>query len=160
MVVAICGEKTMRLAIGNDHRGVPAKARLAERLRSLGHQVSDLGANSAESVDYPDVAAEVARSVAHGMADRGILMCSTGIGMAIAANKVPGIRAAAIDDARAAEMSRRHNNLNVLCLSADLLSESQIDQLVDIFLSAEFEGGRHARRLDKITSLEKNQSNH
>jgi ribose 5-phosphate isomerase B len=115
----------------------------------------DVGADGNESVDYPDVAAVVAEKVSKGEVDRGILICGTGIGMCIAANKFTGVRAAPCHDDITAEMSRRHNDLNVLCLSADLLGEKLIDRMVEIWLNTEFEGGRHARRVEKITELEK-----
>ncbi len=112
----------MNIAIGSDHRGVEAKRRLVASLQSQGHQVLDVGTHSQDSVDYPDLAYEVARRVSEGAADRGILLCGTGIGMCITANKLRGVRAAPCQDAITAEMSRRHNDANVLCLSADLLS--------------------------------------
>src|ERR1700681_2898058 len=113
----------MRVAIGSDHRGFEAKRRLVSLLHQLGHEVLDYGAASKDSVDYPDFAFEVALAVSEGRVDRGVLICGTGIGMCIAANKVRGIRAAPCHDPITAEMSRRHNNANVLCLSADLLRE-------------------------------------
>ena len=144
----------MQIAIGSDHRGWHVKARLITRLTESGHDVDDLGTHSAESVDYPDIASEVSSRVASGAVDRGILICGTGIGMAITANKFTGVRAAPCQDAFTAEMSRRHNDLNVLCLGGDLLGERLVDDLVDIWLKTEFEGGRHARRLDKIKQFE------
>tara|TARA_Y100001978_G_scaffold203278_1_gene227901 strand:+ start:1469 stop:1870 length:402 start_codon:yes stop_codon:yes gene_type:complete len=116
--------------------------------------VADVGTQSEESVDYPDIAAEVGRRVSQNEVDRGILICGTGIGMAIAANKFPGVRAAPCHDDLTAEMSRRHNDLNVLCLSADLLGVKLIDHMVEIWLSTEFDGGRHARRVEKIGELD------
>jgi ribose 5-phosphate isomerase B len=144
----------MRIAIGSDHRGFDVKTNVVELLRRLGHEVDDRGTHSAEAVDYPDVAAAVAHEVADGRAERGILICGSGIGMAIAANKIPGVRAAPCHDDLTAEMSRRHNDLNVLCLSADMLGERLIDRMVEIWLSTDFEGGRHARRVEKISQLE------
>lgn len=144
----------MRIAIGSDHRGFAAKNRLAQSLRERNITVADMGTDRAESVDYPDFAVLVARKVACGEADRGILLCGTGIGMSIAANKVPGIRAAAVHDEVTAELSRRHNDSNVLCVSADLLGERQIEQIAEIWLRTEFEAGRHARRVDKIRTIE------
>ncbi|MCA9245910.1 MAG: ribose 5-phosphate isomerase B [Planctomycetales bacterium] len=144
----------MRIAIGSDHRGVQLKAKIHEFLMERGFEVQDEGPHSADSVDYPDFAAAVCRKVAAGDADRGILICGTGIGMAIAANKVPGIRAAVCNDELAAEMSRRHNDLNVLCLAADVLGNRNIDRLLELWLTTEFEGGRHARRIEKIDGLE------
>ena len=113
-----------------------------------------MGPDSGDSVDYPDFAFQVALAVHEGRADRGILVCGTGIGMCIAANKVAGVRAAPCHDSITAEMSRRHNDANVLCLSADLLGEELIDRMVRIWLETEFEGGRHARRVEKITRFE------
>ena len=144
----------MRIAIGCDHRGVHVKQKLARFLAQLGHHVDDVGTDDNQSVDYPDIASEVGRKVSLGTADRGILVCGTGIGMAIAANKFPGVRAATCHDAVTAEMSRRHNDVNVLCLSGDLLGERSIDDMVQLWLATEFEGGRHARRIGKIREIE------
>jgi ribose 5-phosphate isomerase B len=147
----------MKIAIGSDHRGFEAKGRIITVLHQLGHEVIDVGPHSPESVDYPDFALAVALAVSQGRADRGILICGTGIGMCIAANKVKGVRAAPCHDCVTAEMSRRHNDANVLCLSADLLGEELIDRMVRIWLEAEFESGRHARRVGKITRFESQQ---
>jgi ribose 5-phosphate isomerase B len=117
--------------------------------------VDDLGTYTAEAVDYPDIAARVARKVAHGEAQRGILICGTGLGMCITANKFPGVRAAPCHDDLTAELSRRHNDSNILCLSADLLGERLVDRMVELWLTTPFEGGRHARRVDKIAALER-----
>jgi ribose 5-phosphate isomerase B len=144
----------MRIAIGTDHRGFSIRAKLIELLQKLGHEVIDTGTFSTEAIDYPDIAALVAGKVSHGEADRGILVCGTGLGMCIAANKFPGVRAAPCHDDITAELSRRHNDSNVLCLSADLLGERLIDRMIEIWLSSPFEGGRHSRRLQKITELE------
>jgi ribose 5-phosphate isomerase B len=144
----------MKIAIGSDHRGFEAKARIITILHQLGHEVFDAGPHGRESADYPDFAFEVARAVGEGRAERGILICGTGIGMCIAANKVRGVRAAPCHDCVTAEMSRRHNDANVLCLSADLLGEDLIDRMVRIWLETAFEGGRHARRVEKITRFE------
>jgi len=144
----------MKIAIGGDHRGVDAKARLLVSLRQLGHEVVDVGTNEPQSVDYPDYAADVARRVARGEVERGILVCGTGIGMCITANKVKGVRAAPCHDSITAEMSRRHNDANVLCLSSDLTGEELMDRMVRIWLETPFEGGRHARRVEKITKIE------
>lgn len=146
----------MKIVIGSDHRGVEAKRRLVASLQSQGHDVTDVGTQSHESVDYPDLAFEVAKRVSEGIAERGILICGTGIGMCITANKLRGVRAAPCHDSITAEMSRRHNDANVLCLSADLLGEELIDRMVRIFLETTFEGGRHARRVEKITKIEEN----
>jgi ribose 5-phosphate isomerase B len=144
----------MKVAIGSDHRGFESKRRLSSLLQKLGHDVVDLGPVSNESVDYPDYAFEVARAVSEGRVERGILICGTGIGMCIAANKVTGVRAAPCHDSVTAEMSRRHNDANVLCLSADLLGEELMEHMVRIWLECPFEGGRHARRVDKIGRFE------
>jgi ribose 5-phosphate isomerase B len=144
----------MRIAIGSDHRGFAVKQRLTAALRSLGHEVQDFGPAGDSGVDYPDYAFPVAQAVAAGQADRGILICGTGIGMCIAANKAPGVRAAPCHDVITAELSRRHNDANVLCLSADMLSEELIDRMVRVWLETGFEGGRHARRVEKIAQFE------
>jgi ribose 5-phosphate isomerase B len=144
----------MRIAVGSDHRGVNMRAKLVELLGRLGQQVVDVGSYDQSDDDYPDVAAAVARKVANREADRGILVCGTGLGMCIAANKVPGVRAAPCYDDLTAELSRRHIDLNVLCLSGDMLGERLVDRLVEVWLKTEFEGGRHTRRVQKITELE------
>src|SRR5258707_1188849 len=138
----------MRIAIGNDHRGLSLKQQIVPLLKSWGHDVSDEGAQSAESSDYPDYAARVARKVASGEAERGLLLCGSGIGMAIAANKVHGVRATIVCDEKQAEMCRRHNDVNVLCLSEDQAG-NQAQQFLKIWLETPFDGGRHARRVDK-----------
>jgi ribose 5-phosphate isomerase B len=145
----------MRIAIGSDHRGFATKQKLIDLLRRLGQSVDDVGTHSADSVDYPDVASIVAAKVSRAEVERGILICGTGIGMAIVANKFPGVRAAPCHDDLSAEMSRRHNDLNVLCLSADMLGEKLIDRMVEIWLKTDFEGGRHARRVEKISKLDR-----
>jgi ribose 5-phosphate isomerase B len=144
----------MKIAIGSDHRGYEAKRRLVSALEAVGHSVTDLGANTGESCDYPDFAYAVGKRVATGEADRGILVCGTSIGMCIAANKVRGVRAASCQDLVTAEMSRRHNDANVLCLSADLLGADLMDHMVRTWLDTPFEAGRHARRVQKITEIE------
>jgi ribose 5-phosphate isomerase B len=144
----------MRIIVGSDHRGHQVKQKIIDLVRRLGHEVFDEGTDGGTSVDYPDVAARVGSMVSKGEVDRGILICGTGIGMSIAANKFPGVRAAPCHDDLTAEMSRRHNDLNVLCLSADMLGEKLIDRMVEIWLSTPFEGGRHARRVEKIIDLE------
>ncbi len=144
----------MKVAVGCDHRGFAIKQKIVELLRRLGHDVHDFGTSSGEAVDYPDFALEVARAVAESRADRGILICGTGIGMSIAANKIRGVRAAPCHDDITAELSRRHNDANIMCLSADLLGERLIDRMIETWLKTEFEGGRHARRVDKIKQIE------
>jgi ribose 5-phosphate isomerase B len=145
----------MRIAIGSDHRGTSVRHRLLELLRSMQHEAIDAGVEGCEAVDYPDVAGAVADRVSRGEVERGILICGTGIGMAISANKFPGVRAAPCHDDITAEMSRRHNDLNVLCLSADLLGEKLITRMVEIWLTTPFDGGRHTRRIEKIAEQEK-----
>jgi ribose 5-phosphate isomerase B len=145
----------MKIAVGNDHRGVNVKLRLVGLLYELAHEVHDVGASSQASVEYPDFAIPVADAVSSGKADRGILICATGHGMCIAANKVPGIRAANCRDVIDAELSRRHNDANVMCLSADLIGEEQIEKMVRTWLTTDFEGGRHSRRTEKIATYEK-----
>ena len=144
----------MKIILGCDHRGFAAKQRLLKLLPTLGHAVTDAGTYTNETADYPDYAFVVATAVGQGQQDRGILICGSGIGMCIAANKVNGVRAAPCHDAVTAEMSRRHNNANVLCLSADLLGEEMIERIVKLWLETEFEGGRHGRRVDKIMNYE------
>jgi ribose 5-phosphate isomerase B len=144
----------MRVAVGNDHRGVSVKHRVVGLLKELGHEVTDHGTDGPASCDYPDLAFVVAEAVAAGRADRGVLLCATGHGMCMAANKVAGVRAANCRDVLDAEMSRRHNDANVLCLSADLIGEELIDRMVRAWLGADFEGGRHLRRRDKISAFE------
>ena len=145
----------MRIAIGTDHRGFALRSKIVDLVRQMGHEAVDVGTFSPDPVDYPDIAADVARRVSRGEVERGILVCGTGLGMCIAANKVHGVRAAACHDDITAEMSRRHNDANVLCLSGDLLGERLIDRMIEIWLGTPFEGGRHARRVDKIMELER-----
>ncbi|MHC4809518.1 MAG: ribose 5-phosphate isomerase B [Planctomycetota bacterium] len=137
----------MRIAIGSDHRGVAVVDRLIERLEAQGHEVTD-------SCDYPESAWSVARCVADGQADRGILVCGSGIGVSMAANKVAGVRAALVHDAAAAEMTRRHNDANVVCLSAERTDPDAAEAIVAAFLTAPFEGGRHARRVAMLAEIE------
>ena len=145
----------MKIALGSDHRGFTVKQRLTEVLQQLGHEVLDLGVSTGDtSVDYPDFAFEVGKVVGEKKVERGILICGTGIGMCIAANKVRGVRAAPCHDNVTAEMSRRHNDANMLCLSADLLGEELIERMVRIWLTTEFDAGRHQRRIDKIAQYE------
>ena len=144
----------MRIAVGTDHRGYSIRSKVIELVERLGHEAEDVGTFSGDAVDYPDIASLVARKVSRGEVDRGILVCGTGLGMCIAANKFRGVRAAPCHDDLTAEMSRRHNDTNILCLSADLLGERLIDRMVELWLSTPFEGGRHARRVDKISRLE------
>lgn len=144
----------MKISIGSDHRGLHLKGKLIPLLEDLGHEVADVGTHDGKSVDYPDYAARVAGDVSRGESDRGILICGTGIGMSIAANKFPHVRAATVHDELEAEMCRRHNDVNVLCLSGDMLGERPIDGMIRLWLNTEFEGGRHQRRLEKIQQFE------
>jgi len=140
----------MRIALGADHAGFHLKDALKRTLDELGVAYQDFGTGSAESVDYPDFAQAVARGVAAGEFDRGILVCGSGVGMAIAANKVPGIRSAAIVDADTARLAREHNDLNVLALGARTTPEVRAREIVKTFLQTPFAGGRHATRVAKI----------
>lgn len=144
----------MKIAIGADHRGFPLKEKLKAYLARLGHSVLDEGAFSSERVDYPDYAFAVGKAVAKGRVKRGILVCATGIGMSIAANKVPGVRAALCTNFKMVRLCREHNNANILCLGADSLSLSQAKRIVREFLTTRFCGGRHALRVRKISEAE------
>jgi ribose 5-phosphate isomerase B len=144
----------MKIALSSDHRGFNAKEHVKESLLNLGHEVLDFGCNSNQSCDYPDLGFQAAEAVASGDCDRGILFCGTGVGMSIAANKVRGVRAAAVHDELTTMMSRKHNDANVLCLSADLMGEELIRRVIAVFLGTEFEGGRHKRRVEKISGYE------
>jgi ribose 5-phosphate isomerase B len=145
----------MRIAIAADHRGQTVKERIAVLLQEQGHEVLDMGTNSSKSCDYPDLAYPAARCVADTKAERAILICGSGIGMDICANKVTGIRAALCHDELTAQMSRRHNNSNVLCLASDVLGEELMRRIVSSWLTTEFEsGGRHERRVRKIAWIE------
>lgn len=149
----------MKIAIASDHRGFLIKAKIVATVEGAGHIPVDMGTDSIESVDYTDYAMRVAKAVSEKSVDRGILICGTGIGMCIVANKFPGVRAASCHDDVTAEMSRRHNDSNVLCLSADLLGDRLATRMVEIWLRTDFEGGRHARRVDKITRIEEETRN-
>ena len=143
------------VALGADHAGFPLKEDLKTWLIARGYDVVDLGTQSAESVDYPDFAAGVGSAITAGKADRGVLVCGTGIGMAMAANKVPGVRAAACTDAFSARMSREHNDANILALGARITARDAAIEILEIWLGAEFAGGRHARRVEKILALDR-----
>ncbi len=145
----------MRISIGSDHAGFEMKEKLEEHLRDAGHEVVDVGTHDEDSVDYPDLAAAVGRAVAGGEAERGVLVCGSGIGVAIAANKIDGIRAANVYDPEMARMSRLHNDANIVTMGGRYLPEEVARDIVDTFLDTTFEGGRHQRRVDKITELEK-----
>ncbi|MCW5964055.1 MAG: ribose 5-phosphate isomerase B [Bryobacterales bacterium] len=144
----------MKIAIGADHAGYAMKNELVTRLRALGHDVEDVGTFSPESTDYPDYAAAVAGRVSTGEAERGVLVCSTGVGMSIAANKVQGIRAAMAMSDEEVVLSRTHNNINVLTLGASLTDQESANRWTEIFLREGFDGGRHERRVNKIAALE------
>ncbi len=144
----------MKLALSADHRGAASARQLAERLRAAGHEVQVLGDLGGDSLDYPIQANLVGQSVAKGNAERGVLICGTGIGMCIAANKVRGVRAALAHDELTAQISRTHNDANVLCLSADLLGQRLIEKVVEVWLGTPFQGGRHQRRLEEIAAIE------
>ncbi len=143
----------MHIAIGCDHRGLGLKQFIIKLIADVGYSYKDFGCYTAESVDYPDIAKEVAEAVAKGDFERGILICNTGIGMSIAANKVKGIRAALCYDAFSASRAREHNDANVLCLGAGQAQDA-VPEIVETFLTHEFEGGRHLRRLNKIRAME------
>ena len=145
----------MKIAIGADHAGFSLKENLRRKLAEEGYEVVDFGTDSAKSCDYPDFAQSVGRDVAQGRSDRGILVCSTGIGMAMAANKVDGVRAAPAQNDDEVKFTREHNDANVLTLGAKYIEAPRALELIDIFLKTEFAGGRHSRRVAKIAQLEK-----
>ena len=146
----------MRISVGSDHRGFNVKTRLVQQLVQMGHEVTDEGTSDAQACDYPDFASVVSDKVSSGEAERGILICGTGIGMSITANKFKGVRAATCNDEVMAEICRRHNDANVLCLPGDIIGDRPIQNLVEKWLNTPFEGGRHERRLEKITKIEEN----
>ncbi len=147
----------MNLALGADHRGVSAVKDLERLLVDEGHTVLLYGSGDGEPCDYPEPAFKVCRAVASGEAERGVLVCGTGLGMCMAANKMPGIRAALVHDELTAEMARSHNDANVICLSSDLLGQPLIEKIVQIWMRTPFAGGRHERRLRKIAAIEAGQ---
>jgi ribose 5-phosphate isomerase B len=144
----------MKVAFGADHAGFELKSGLTRMLDELGIGYHDFGTSNAEAVDYPDFARQVATGVAEGRFDRGILVCGSGIGMAIAANKVPGVRAAAATDLESARLARAHNDVNVLTLGARLTPEARAREIVRVFLDTPFDGGRHEKRVRKIQEIE------
>ncbi|MGJ7045351.1 ribose 5-phosphate isomerase B [Thermoanaerobacterium thermosulfurigenes] len=146
------------IAIGSDHGGYELKEAIKKHLEERGIEYKDFGTFSEESVDYPDYAREVAEAVASGQYEKGILLCGTGVGISIAANKVPGIRAAHVSDAFSARYSKEHNNANVLCMGGRVVGPGLAALLVDEWLDAEFQGGRHQKRIDKISEIEKKYS--
>lgn len=144
----------MKISLACDHGAFELKERLKAHLLEQGHQVADCGTNSADSCDYPDFAQAAARLVAEGSCERGVVLCTTGIGMSIAANKVKGVRCALCHEPLSAEMTRRHNDANMLAMGAGVTGGNLAQRILDVFLSTEFEGGRHQRRVDKITEME------
>ena len=144
----------MRIAIGSDHAGFHLKQHVKGMLVGQGHEIVDVGTDTPESVDYPRFAEDAARLVAEGEVDRAVIACGSGVGVSIVANKVIGVRAVNAHDAQEAEMSRRHNDANVVTLSGGRLAPEQADAIVGKFLATDFEGGRHARRVDQIRKLE------
>lgn len=144
----------MIIALGSDHGGVHLKATIKEHLLSQGHDVKDLGTHTEESCDYPDISRVVAKDVLEGDSEVGILVCGTGIGIGIAANKVKGIRAALCHDTFSAHAAREHNNANILTMGERVIGPSLALEIVDVFLRSKFEGGRHQNRIDKIAALE------
>lgn len=145
----------MKVAIGCDHGGLSLKTSVIDVLIALGHEVVDFGCHTPESCDYPDIAVPVANAVVDGTADRGILICGTGIGIGIAANKIKGIRAALCHDTFSAHASREHNNANILTMGERIIGPGLAKDIVTIWMGTEFEGGRHERRVEKIKALEK-----
>ncbi len=143
----------MKIAMGSDHGGYALKRELAEHLRTLGHEVEDFGCHSAESCDYPEFGEAAARAVASGECDRGIVVCTTGIGISIAANKVAGIRCAHCADTVEAELTRRHNDANMLAIGAGFTGPLLAKRMAEVFLTTDFEGGRHARRVNKLNAI-------
>ncbi len=144
----------MNISVGTDHRGLDQKRMVTEIAKRLGHKVVDHGAHSTESCDYPDIAKLVGDSVAAGETDLGFLICGTGIGMSIAANKVRGIRAAVCNTIDQARLSRQHNSANVLCIPGDSFEEPLVDEMLSVWLSTAPEGDRHARRVEKVKQME------
>lgn len=144
----------MKIAVASDHRGIESKELIKALIGQLGHTCVDFGAYDSHPVDYPDMAYLAVSSITKGETDRAILVCGTGIGMCIVANKVKGIRAALCFDELNARVSRQHNDANVLCLSGDLLGESSLRKIVEVWIDAKFSGGRHERRVKKIKAVE------
>lgn len=144
----------MKLAIGNDHVGYELKLHIKKYLENQGHEVIDFGTDSSESTDYPIYGEKVGRAVSSGECELGILICGTGIGISLSANKVPGIRAAVCSEPYSAQMARRHNNANIIAFGARVIGTDMAEMIVDHFLQAEFEGGRHARRVDRMMAIE------
>jgi ribose 5-phosphate isomerase B len=143
----------LRIAVGSDHAGFELKEAVKERLAAQGHQVEDMGTHSPASTDYPDYAAQVARAVQAGRAERGVLICGSGIGMSMCANRFPGVRAVLAPSAEHARLGRQHNDANLLCLGQRLTPRDQALHILDVFMDTAFEGGRHQRRIQKIDTL-------
>lgn len=148
----------MKVAIGSDHGGFVLKQVVAEHLRTRGYEVLDFGVDAPKSCDYPDYAEKVGKAVVDGTCELGVLICGTGLGISIAANKIKGVIAAPVSDTFSAEMARRHNDANILALGERVVGQGLALKIVDAFFDAAFEGGRHAVRVDKIKQLEKNQT--
>ena len=144
----------MKIALGCDHGGYELKQFIMKTLEKLGYEYEDFGCYSLESCDYPDFGAAAARAVAEGKCDRGIVICTTGIGISIAANKVRGIRCALCSEPLSAEMTRRHHNANMLAMGAGMIGKNMAERIVEVFLSTEFEGGRHERRVGLLDAIE------
>ena len=145
----------MKISIACDHGAFELKERLKARLLEQGHEVTDCGTHSADSCDYPDYARPAAQLVADGVCQRGVVLCTTGIGMSIAANKVKGVRCALCHEPLSAEMTRRHNDANMLAMGAGVTGGNLAERILDVFLSTDFEGGRHQRRVDKLAAMER-----
>ena len=144
----------MKIALGSDHGGYALKCDIIQLLEKLGHEYKDFGCYSTESCDYPDFGEAAARAVASGEYDRGIVICTTGIGISIAANKVRGIRCALCGDPLSASLTRRHNNANMLAMGAGIVGKNLAENIVDTFLNTQFEGGRHERRVNKLNAIQ------
>ena len=148
----------MKIAIGCDHGGIVLKDAVTSTLEDLGAEVVDLGTNSLDSVDYPTYGLKVAETVASGQCDAGVIMCGTGIGISISANKVPGIRCAVVTNTYMAQLTKNHNNANIISLGGRVITPDEAQDIVTAWYTAEYEGGRHQRRLDMITDIEKKYS--
>src|SRR5215210_6896270 len=146
--------KPKKIAIGSDHAGFEAKEKAKKALEAFGVEIVDKGTHSLESVDYPDFGAAVGRAVASGEVERGVLICGSGIGISIAANKVPGVRAALCWNEETARLARQHNDANVLCIGARFIPPEEAARMIRVFVETEFDGGRHAERVEKLTKLD------
>ena len=144
----------MKISMGSDHAGFPLKEHLKAYLTAQGHEVTDFGTHSTESCDYPDFGAPAAQALARGEVDRAVLVCSTGIGISMTANKIRGVRCALCSEPLSAELTRRHNNANCLALGGNLIGPGMAETIVDVFLNTPFDGGRHQRRVDKVMAAE------